>query len=214
MDTQTTYPAHTDTDEYQYSGSTMVVLYMQACHDLVAPEWLQPVMRHMCNQFIHDRARPEEMTIGIKTVREICMRMPLVMTEEMLTVSHTLDSHTRHCQLLGLDEVMHVLVPDRTMFPACAYLRCADNASPDMKAALAARQMQPQACACFSSRPLKACHACPCINFVSLSVVASLSAYAKLHRCSPMLFTQPMSGTGCSMLIHCSYGAHAVMSCT
>ncbi|KAL3143572.1 hypothetical protein ABBQ38_002369 [Trebouxia sp. C0009 RCD-2024] len=57
---------------------------IMACHDLVPPEWLQPVIRHLCNQFVHDRARPEEITVGLKTVREICMRMPLIMTEEML----------------------------------------------------------------------------------------------------------------------------------
>ncbi|KAL3134019.1 hypothetical protein ABBQ32_008454 [Trebouxia sp. C0010 RCD-2024] len=57
---------------------------IMACHDLVPPEWLQPVIRNLCNQFVHDRARPEEITVGLKTVREICMRMPLIMTEEML----------------------------------------------------------------------------------------------------------------------------------
>ena len=60
---------------------------MQACHDLVPPEWLQPIIRHLCNQFVHDRARPEEVCVGLKTVREICMRMPLIMNEEMLLVS-------------------------------------------------------------------------------------------------------------------------------
>ncbi|KAL0039901.1 hypothetical protein WJX77_011228 [Trebouxia sp. C0004] len=57
---------------------------IMACHDLVPPDWLQPIMRHLCNQFVHDRARPEEITVGLKTVREICMRMPLIMSEEVL----------------------------------------------------------------------------------------------------------------------------------
>ena len=60
---------------------------LQACHDMVPPDWLQPVLRHLCNQFIHDRARPEEITTGLRTVRELCVRMPLVMTPEMLQVS-------------------------------------------------------------------------------------------------------------------------------
>lgn len=63
---------------------------VQACHDLVPSDWLQPVIRHLCNQFVHDRARPEEITVGLKTVREICMRMPLIMTEEVLLVRLTL----------------------------------------------------------------------------------------------------------------------------
>lgn len=64
----------------------MLGTWAQACHDLVPPEWLQPVIRHLCNQFVHDRARPEEICVGLKTVREICMRMPLIMNEEMLLV--------------------------------------------------------------------------------------------------------------------------------
>lgn len=32
------------------------------------------------------RARPEVMTIGIKTVRELCTRCPLIMTPELLQV--------------------------------------------------------------------------------------------------------------------------------
>ena len=63
-----------------------VCVHVQACHDVVPPDWLQPVIRHLCNQFIHDRARPEEIVVGLKTVREICMRMPLVMSEELLLV--------------------------------------------------------------------------------------------------------------------------------
>lgn len=66
---------------------------LQACHDVVPPDWLQPVIRHLCNQFIHDRARPEEIVVGLKTVREICMRMPLVMSEELLLVRTINSSH-------------------------------------------------------------------------------------------------------------------------
>ncbi len=72
----------------------------QACHDMVPPDWLQPVLRHLCNQFIHDRARPEEITTGLRTVRELCVRMPLVMTHEMLQVSFW-------CGVLGLGAQQH-----------------------------------------------------------------------------------------------------------
>jgi len=63
---------------------------------LVPPDWLQPVMRHLCNQFVHDRARPEEITVGLKTVREISMRMPLIMSEEVLLVTFLLCNPYMH----------------------------------------------------------------------------------------------------------------------
>lgn len=59
---------------------------MQACHDLVPPETLQPVLRQLVDGFVHDRAQPEVMTLGLRTVRELCLRLPLVMTQELLQV--------------------------------------------------------------------------------------------------------------------------------
>jgi protein SDA1 len=35
-------------------------------------------------QFVHDKARPEVVAVGINSVREICNRTPLVMTEDLL----------------------------------------------------------------------------------------------------------------------------------
>ena len=62
----------------------LLAALVQACHDLVPPDALQPVLRQLVDQFVHDRARPEVITVGIKTVREMCVRAPLVMNEELL----------------------------------------------------------------------------------------------------------------------------------
>ena len=45
------------------------------------------VLRQLVDAFVHDRARPEVMTLGLKTVRELCARMPLIMTTELLQVT-------------------------------------------------------------------------------------------------------------------------------
>lgn len=59
----------------------------QAVHDEVPPDVLSPVLRQLVDQFVHDRARPEVMSLGLKTVRTLCERAPLVMTPELLQVS-------------------------------------------------------------------------------------------------------------------------------
>lgn len=41
-------------------------------------------MRQLVNAFVHDRARPEVMAVGLSAVREIAVRAPLVMTPELL----------------------------------------------------------------------------------------------------------------------------------
>lgn len=68
----------------QRDVTVILAALVQACHELVPPETLAPVLRQLVDQFVHDRARPEVMTIGIKSVREICTRCPLVMTPELL----------------------------------------------------------------------------------------------------------------------------------
>ena len=55
-----------------------------ACHELVPPDALAPMLRQLVNQFIHDRARPEIAAVGLNAVREICARCPLVMDEDLL----------------------------------------------------------------------------------------------------------------------------------
>lgn len=64
--------------------TSVLAALVQACHSQVPPDALAPVLRQLVDQFIHDRARPEVITVGIKTVREICLRAPLVMTPELL----------------------------------------------------------------------------------------------------------------------------------
>ena len=64
----------------------------QACHELVPPDALAPVLRQLVDAFVHDRARPEVMTLGLKTVRELCARTPLVMTPELLQVHYSQES--------------------------------------------------------------------------------------------------------------------------
>lgn len=61
-------------------------LLVQGTHDQVPPDVLEPVLRQLVDQFIHDRARPAVMTVGIKTVRELCARSPLIMTSDLLQV--------------------------------------------------------------------------------------------------------------------------------
>eukprot|EP00199_Chlamydomonas_sp_CCMP681_P001181 CAMPEP_0119112818 /NCGR_PEP_ID=MMETSP1180-20130426/41795_1 /TAXON_ID=3052 ORGANISM="Chlamydomonas cf sp, Strain CCMP681" /NCGR_SAMPLE_ID=MMETSP1180 /ASSEMBLY_ACC=CAM_ASM_000741 /LENGTH=766 /DNA_ID=CAMNT_0007100531 /DNA_START=21 /DNA_END=2321 /DNA_ORIENTATION=+ len=57
---------------------------VSAAHDLVPPDILVPVLRQLVDQFVHDKARPEVMTQGLKTARELCLRCPLIMSPELL----------------------------------------------------------------------------------------------------------------------------------
>ncbi|GAX82660.1 hypothetical protein CEUSTIGMA_g10086.t1 [Chlamydomonas eustigma] len=69
---------------HQRDVTVILASLVMACHELVPPENLAPVLKQLVDQFVHDKARPEVMTVGLKTVRELCMRTPLVMNETLL----------------------------------------------------------------------------------------------------------------------------------
>jgi protein SDA1 len=65
-------------------GAQVLAALAQACHDLVPPETLTPVLRGLADNFVSDRSRPEAMVAGLRAVREVCLRQPLAMTPELL----------------------------------------------------------------------------------------------------------------------------------
>lgn len=56
----------------------------QACHELVPPEQLEPVLNTLVDHFVSDKSRPEMVAIGINTTREVCIRVPLAMNATLL----------------------------------------------------------------------------------------------------------------------------------
>ena len=58
----------------------------QACHPLVPPDAISPVVKALADRFISDRSTPNVMTVGLNAVREICVRCPYVMDEDLLQV--------------------------------------------------------------------------------------------------------------------------------
>uniref|UniRef100_A0A7N0UR20 Protein SDA1 n=1 Tax=Kalanchoe fedtschenkoi TaxID=63787 RepID=A0A7N0UR20_KALFE len=69
---------------HQRDITNLLAAAVQACHDMVPPDAVEPMFRQIVNQFVHDRSRTEAIAVGLNVVREICLRMPLLMTEELL----------------------------------------------------------------------------------------------------------------------------------
>ena len=65
--------------------SLLLSALVQASHDRVPPEALHPALRQLVDAFVHDRARPEVAVAGLKAVRELCSRAPLVMEPDLLS---------------------------------------------------------------------------------------------------------------------------------
>ncbi|KAK9090261.1 hypothetical protein Sjap_023438 [Stephania japonica] len=69
---------------HQRDVTELLAAAVQACHDMVPPDAVESLFRQLVNQFVHDRSRTDAIAVGLNVVREICLRMPLLMTEELL----------------------------------------------------------------------------------------------------------------------------------
>lgn len=56
----------------------------QASHELVPPDVLEPVLKSLTNNFVTERNSSDAMAIGLNVVREICLRCPLAINEDLL----------------------------------------------------------------------------------------------------------------------------------
>ncbi|XVF02608.1 hypothetical protein REPUB_Repub04eG0189600 [Reevesia pubescens] len=69
---------------HQKDITNLLAAAVQACHDMVPPDAVEPLFKQIVNQFVHDHSRPEAIAVGLNVIREICLRMPLLMTEDLL----------------------------------------------------------------------------------------------------------------------------------
>jgi protein SDA1 len=61
---------------------TQILAYLiQACHELVPPEDLVPIVKAIAHNFITERCTNEAITVGINAVREIIVRAPSLLRE-------------------------------------------------------------------------------------------------------------------------------------
>uniref|UniRef100_A0A182JX64 Protein SDA1 n=1 Tax=Anopheles christyi TaxID=43041 RepID=A0A182JX64_9DIPT len=56
----------------------------QASHELIPPEIVEPIIKTLVNNFVTERNSSDVMAIGLNAVREICVRCPLAMNEDLL----------------------------------------------------------------------------------------------------------------------------------
>ncbi|XP_058456024.1 protein SDA1 homolog [Malaya genurostris] len=56
----------------------------QSSHELVPPELIESVIKTLVNNFVSERNSSDVMAIGLNAVREICVRCPLAMNEDLL----------------------------------------------------------------------------------------------------------------------------------
>ncbi|KAJ0719872.1 putative SDA1 domain-containing protein [Helianthus annuus] len=69
---------------HQREVTNLLVVAVQACHDMVPPDVVEPLFKKIVNQFVHFRSCTESIVVALNVVREICLRIPVLMTEDLL----------------------------------------------------------------------------------------------------------------------------------
>ncbi|CAI2165612.1 1718_t:CDS:10 [Funneliformis geosporum] len=69
---------------HQRDVTLVLVILAQACHELVPPDVLEPVVRVIANNFVSDHCAGEVMAAGLNAIREICSRQPLAIDLTLL----------------------------------------------------------------------------------------------------------------------------------
>lgn len=68
----------------QRDVTQILALTAQACHELVPPDALEPIIMAIANNFVNDTNANEAISVGINSIREICARAPLAITPSLV----------------------------------------------------------------------------------------------------------------------------------
>ncbi|XP_042897863.1 protein SDA1 homolog [Parasteatoda tepidariorum] len=69
---------------HQREVTKILMFAAQATHEHVPPDALEPVLRAISDNFITERNSVEVMTVGLNAVREICIRSPFCIDQDLL----------------------------------------------------------------------------------------------------------------------------------
>jgi len=70
---------------HQREVTHVLACLTMASHPLVPPDELKPVVAHLITTFVNETSTAEVIAVGLNTVREVCLRQPLAITEDQLT---------------------------------------------------------------------------------------------------------------------------------
>ena len=66
--------------------TTILAAAAQACHEDWPPEEVTPMLQHICKQFVNESQKGPVITVGLHAMREMALRCPAAMDEEMLGI--------------------------------------------------------------------------------------------------------------------------------
>lgn len=66
---------------HQKEISRILAFIAESCHEMVPPDDLEPMLKHLIDQFITERCHEEKITMGLHTIRAVCEKVPYAINE-------------------------------------------------------------------------------------------------------------------------------------
>lgn len=93
----------------------------EATHELVPPEELHPVVKHLMDNFVSDHCKPEVIALGLNSLRLICSKCPLCVTGDQLAMLVAYREHKTSKTVVGAARALLNLY--RQKFPELLHAR-------------------------------------------------------------------------------------------
>lgn len=66
---------------HQKEIAKILAYVAESCHDMVPPDEMQAVIKHIIDNFINERVNDDKISMGLRTMREMCEKAPFIMDE-------------------------------------------------------------------------------------------------------------------------------------
>ncbi len=63
---------------HQEHVTSILAYFIQASHELIPPEELEPTVKLLANNFVNDKTNPEVMAVGLNAITELIKKVPLI----------------------------------------------------------------------------------------------------------------------------------------
>ncbi|XP_065199814.1 protein SDA1 homolog [Planococcus citri] len=92
----------------RFEVTKLLQFVAQATHELIPPDVMEPVLKTIANNFVTERNSSDVMAVGLNAVREMCVRAPLIMTEDLLRDLAEYKRYRERSVMMAAQALIHV----------------------------------------------------------------------------------------------------------
>lgn len=92
----------------RFEVTKLLQFVAQATHELIPPDVMEPVLKTIANNFVTERNSSDVMAVGLNAIREMCVRSPLIMSEDLLKDLAEYKKYRERSVMMAAQALIHV----------------------------------------------------------------------------------------------------------